>query len=61
MNLTIIGASDEYARGLASWAVAAGKLKVTIVGFNLGQAKELVKSIRAGSAAGPGHPLRQQG
>jgi len=59
MNLTIIGASDEYARSLASWAVDAGH-QVTIVGFNLGQAKELVKSIGARSAAGPSHPLRDK-
>ena len=56
MDLTIIGASDVFARGLATWAVAA-KHNVTIVGFNRGQAEELVKSVHAARAAGPRDPL----
>ena len=52
MDLTIIGASDIFARGLATWAVAA-KHNVTIVGFNRGQAEELVKSVHAARAADP--------
>ena len=56
MDLTIIGASDVFARGLASWADAA-KHNVTIVGFNRGQAEELVKSVHAARAAGPRDPL----
>jgi len=56
MNLTIIGASDMFARGLATWAVAAGH-NVTIVGFNREQAEELVKKIGSARAAGPRDPL----
>jgi len=56
MNLTIIGASDMFARGLATWAVAAGH-NVTIVGFNRDQAEDLVKMIGSAKAAGPRDPL----
>ena len=56
MNLSIIGASDMFARGLATWAVAAGH-NVTIVGFNREQAEELVKKIGSARAVGPGDPL----
>lgn len=45
-----------FARGFATWAVGAGH-DVTIVGFNRGQAEELVKEIQSGRAAGPGDPL----
>ena len=41
MNITLIGASDMFARGFATWAVAAGN-NVTIVGLNRGQAEQLV-------------------
>jgi hypothetical protein len=44
MNITIIGASDSFARGLATWAAAAAH-KVTPVGFNLGQAEALVSTV----------------
>ncbi len=37
MKVTIIGASDAFARRLAIWAVDAGH-NVSIVGFNLAQA-----------------------
>jgi predicted dinucleotide-binding enzyme len=56
MNITIIGASDTFARGLATWAIAAGH-DVTIVGFNLGQAEILVRTINRAKAAGPSDPL----
>jgi hypothetical protein len=45
-----------FARGLATWAVAA-EHNVTIVGFNRGQAEELVKSVHAARAADPRDPL----
>jgi len=57
MNVTLIGASDMFARGFATWAVAAGH-NLTIVGFNRGQAEQLSNDIGAGRAAGPGDPLR---
>ena len=56
MNITLIGASDMFARGFAAWAVAAGH-NVTIVGFNPGQAEQLVNDIHADRAAVPGDPL----
>jgi len=56
MNITIIGASDAFARGLATWASAAGH-DVTMVGFNLGQAETLAKTISRARAAGPSEPL----
>lgn len=56
MNITLIGASDMFARGFATWAVGAGHA-VTVVGFNRGQAEELVKAIQSGRAAGAGDPL----
>lgn len=45
-----------FARGLATWAVAA-EHHVTIVGFNRGQAEELVKRVHAARAADPRDPL----
>ena len=56
MNITIIGASDAFARGLATWASAAGH-DVTMVGFNLGQAETLAKTISRARTAGPSGPL----
>ena len=56
MHITIIGASDRFARGLATWASAAGH-DVTMVGFNLGQAESLVRTITRAKAAGPSDPL----
>jgi 8-hydroxy-5-deazaflavin:NADPH oxidoreductase len=56
MNVTIIGASDTFARGLATWAIAA-EHDVTIVGFDLGQAESLVRTITRARAAGPSDPL----
>ncbi len=46
-----------FARGLATWAVAAGH-KVTIVGPGHGQAEALVKNIGAALALGPNDHAR---
>ena len=56
MNMTIIGASDSFARGLAVWAVASGH-HVTVVGFNRSQAETLVTTIRGAKPSDPSDPL----
>jgi len=56
MNITVIGASDTYARGVAAWAVTAGH-QVTIVGPSYTRAEAFAATIGAGRAAGPGAPL----
>jgi len=56
MNLTIIGASGSFARGLAEWAVASGH-NVTVVGFNRGQAETLTTTIRGAGPLDPSDPL----
>ena len=56
MNMTIIGASDSFARGLAEWAVASGH-HVTVVGFNRSQAETLVTTIRGAKPSDPSDPL----
>jgi len=55
--MTLIGASNMFARGFATWAVAAGH-KVTIVGPNRGSAEALAQDVGAKRAAGRGDPLR---
>jgi len=56
MHVTIVGASDTYALGFASWAVAAGH-HVTIVGPSRGQAEAFAKKINAATATGPHDPI----
>ena len=56
MNVTIIGASDAFARGLATWAVAAGH-NVSVVGFNLAQATALASTIKGAQPKGPSDSL----
>jgi len=57
MEVTIIGASDAFARGIAEWAVGAGH-DVAIVGPSLARAEAFAATVRATRAAGPGDPLR---
>jgi 8-hydroxy-5-deazaflavin:NADPH oxidoreductase len=56
MHITIVGASDTYALGFTSWAVAAGH-QVTIVGPSRGQAEAFAKKINAARATGPHDPI----
>jgi len=57
MNVTIIGSSDAFARGIATWATAVGH-HITIVGPSRAQAEDFVAQIGSGQAAGPREPLR---
>jgi predicted dinucleotide-binding enzyme len=59
MNITIVGASNAFARGIADWAVAA-RHDITIVGHSLAQAQAFVASLGAGTAAGPESGLHTQ-
>ena len=52
MNITIIGASDMFARSFADWAIEAGHT-ITFVGFSTAQAKEMVEKIGSGKPVGP--------
>jgi predicted dinucleotide-binding enzyme len=52
MDMTIVGASQTFAQGIADWAVAAGH-NVTIVGPSRAQAEAFVADLGAGRAAGP--------
>jgi predicted dinucleotide-binding enzyme len=52
MDITIVGASNTFARGIADWAVAA-RHDITIVGASRAQAEAFVASLGAGTAAGP--------
>jgi len=52
MKVSIIGASDMFARGIARWAVGAG-LDVTIVGPSRARAEAFVEQLGRGKAAGP--------
>jgi len=56
LNLTVVGASDFFARGFATWAVGSGH-RVSIVGPSLDQAQVFAKGIKAAQAAGPRDPL----
>ena len=56
MHITVVGASDSYARGFVTWAVAAG-YHVTVVGPSRGQAEAFVRRIDAAMAAGPHDPI----
>lgn len=52
MKITIVGASETFARSIADWAVAA-KHNVTIVGPSRAQAEAFVPKLGAGRAVGP--------
>jgi len=56
MEITVIGSSNEFARGFITWAVPAQD--VTIVGPNRMAAEMFVRGLGAGAAAGPADPLR---
>jgi predicted dinucleotide-binding enzyme len=56
MNITIIGASHTFARGIATWAVTAGH-NVTIVGSTRARAAAFVEEIGSASPAGPAEAL----
>ena len=56
MHITVVGASDSYARGFVTWAVAA-EYHVTVVGPSRGQAEAFVRRIDAAMAAGPHDPI----
>jgi len=57
MNITLIGASTTFARGIADWAVAAGH-DLTVVGWNRESAEASAEGVGARRSAGPGDPLR---
>ena len=59
MNITLIGASDTFAGGFATWAAAAGH-EITIVGPSRVQAEAFVEQLGAGLAAGPADRLRTE-
>ena len=53
MKISIIGASDMFARGTARWAVSAGH-DVTIMGPNRATAEAFVEQLGGGKAADRG-------
>ena len=57
MRISIVGASDMYARGIARWAVDAGH-DVTIVGPSRATAEAFVEQLGGGKAAGPRDRLK---
>jgi len=56
MNITIIGASDMFARSFADWAIEAGH-HITFVGFSTAQAEEMVAKMGSGKPVGPEAPI----
>jgi predicted dinucleotide-binding enzyme len=56
MKIAVIGASDVFAGGFATWALDAGH-DITFVGFERGQSESLVAKLGAGRAGGPSEPL----
>lgn len=56
MNLTIIGASEAYAKSIGLWALESGH-EVTFVGFSLDQSRQFIREIGGGNALGPNDDL----
>ena len=51
MDITLIGASDMFARDFATWAVA-GEQNVTVVGPGIAKQEAFMRDIGAAKAAG---------
>jgi len=56
MDITLIGASDMFARDFATWAVA-GEQNVTVVGPGIAKPEAFMRDIGAAKAAGRRAPL----
>lgn len=59
MDITLIGATDLFAGGFATWALAAGH-RLTVVGPSLPRAEAYVRELGDGRPAGPHDPLRDE-
>ncbi|HTS43157.1 MAG TPA: hypothetical protein VMH01_02095 [Puia sp.] len=57
MDITLISASDMFARDFATWAVA-GEQNVTVVGPGIAKPEAFMRDIGAAKAAGRRAPLR---
>ena len=59
MDITLIGATDLFAGGFATWALAAGH-RLTVVGPSLPRAEAYVRELGDGRPAGPHDPLHDE-
>ena len=59
MRVTIIGATDIFADGVAGWALEAGH-DLTIVGFHRAQSEAYVRRLGSGAALGPREPIHDE-